>query len=1046
MKLPIPQSYLLPKSMHISIKHISSWMMLTGLLAQTGLLADSKLSFSADIRPLLSKYCVSCHGPDKAKRKADLRLDVAEGAYADLGGYAAIIPGKPEESELYLRIITKEEDDLMPPPDAKNPMSLEEIERLKQWISEGAPYEDHWAFSPPLKKPIPEISNPLWSANPIDAFLFQKLKEAGLEPQTEASKETLVRRAFLTLTGLPPSPADVQTFLKDTSMQAYENLVDRLLQSKKYGEHRARYWLDAARYGDTHGLHLDNERAIWPYRDWVIKAINDNKPFDTFTIEQLAGDLLPNPSIDQLVATGFNRCNVTTSEGGAIPEEFAVRYGIDRINTLSTVWMGVTVGCAQCHDHKFDPFTQKEFYQLFAYYNNLDENAMDGNAFIYPPTVKLTTDEDREQLASFDKKIEQLDRARRLNLASIDYKDPGLESSSNQQRDFVWIEDELPTGAKASDADGGWQFVSGAGYPAYKCIKSHRRSAEGSEQHFFTDAKPTLLIGNGDSLFTYVYLDPIKPPKSIMLQFHTKDWEHRAFWGEDLIPHGKGEGAGHQWLGDLPEPGTWVRLEVPVDRVGLTAGDRLDGWAFSQFDGAVYWDHSGIHTSVPQGEEGFRSFAVWLNFIEQAKDTGLPKDFETIAKKNGDKRSESEISLLRDYFLEHVCSETHFLFSAMHEQKQKMRDAKSKYEQAIPVSLISKELKESRDTFILVRGEYDKHSDKVKPAVPQVLPSIPEGAPNNRLGLATWLVEPTHPLTARVMVNRFWHQHFGTGLVKTAEDFGTQGDLPSHPELLDWLAVEFIDSGWDMKHIHRLIVTSSAFRQSATLSPEAAKTDPANRLLSRGPRYRLDAEVLRDSALFISGLLIEKMGGKGVKPYQPPGLWKAVAYPTSTTANFVRDDGDALYRRSIYTFMKRTSPPPSMATFDAPNRESCTVRRERTNTPLQALTMLNDIQYVEAARCFAERVVEQSQPDIGQRLNFAMQLATGRSLTGEEQSLLQGLYEQHLTTYKNDQDAARALINTGEAPQISDTPPAELASLTMICNLILNLDEVMTLN
>ncbi len=1016
------------------------------ILAKIEMLAESDLSFSADIRPLISKYCVSCHGPDKANRKADLRLDVKEGALADLGGYAAIVPGKPEESEFYLRMVTQDEDDLMPPPDAKNPMSPEDIEILKQWIADGAPYEAHWAFSAPVRKSIPEVADPRWSRNPIDAFLFDKMTDSGLTPQDEAPKETLLRRAFLTLTGLPPSPSDMTRFMNDDSEDAYEKQVDLLLNSKKYGEHRARYWLDAARYGDTHGLHLDNERAIWPYRDWVIKALNENKPFDEFTIEQLAGDLLPNPSLDQLVATGFNRCNVTTSEGGAIPEEFAVRYGVDRINTLTTVWMGVTVGCAQCHDHKFDPFTQKEFYQLFAYYNNLDENAMDGNAFIYPPTVQLTKESDKEKLADFDRKIERIDKAIRLNLASIDYEDPGVGYSTRERKDYVWIEDEIPAGAKASDSDGGWQFVSGAGYPTYEGIKSHRRNATGSEQHFFTEADEELVIGEGDTLFTYVYLDPIKTPKSIMLQFHAKDWEHRAFWGEDLIPHGKGEGAGHQWMGDLPEPGQWIRLEVPVDLVGLSPGDRLDGWAFSQFDGTVYWDHSGIHTNIPQGDEGFDSFAAWLDFIGQVDGKGLPEGLASIAKKNAEKRSGAEIQILRDYFLEHVCSQTSFLFSALQDQKENLRNAKNKYLKSIPVTLVSKELKEPRETFVLVRGEYDKHGDRVNPAVPEVFPPLPEDAPNNRLGLAKWLVDPAHPLTARVMVNRFWHQHFGTGLVTTAEDFGTQGDLPSHPELLDWLAVEFIESGWDMKHIHRLIVTSAAFKQSSAITPKALKVDPGNRLLSRAPRYRLDAEVLRDSALFISGLLVEKMGGKGVKPYQPPGLWKAVAYPTSTTANFKRDDGDALYRRSIYTFIKRTSPPPSMSTFDAPNRESCTVRRERTNTPLQALTMMNDIQYVEAARCFAERVIEQSIPDTNQRLNYAMRLAAGRSLTDNEQSLLNGLYAKHQKTFQADQEAAKALIQTGEAPLISDSDPVELASLTMICNLILNLDEVMTLN
>ncbi|XOV72518.1 MAG: PSD1 and planctomycete cytochrome C domain-containing protein [Verrucomicrobiota bacterium] len=1032
-----------------TIQHlILPWMVLSGWLVPlgAGLAAEKPLSFSSDIRPLISKYCVSCHGPDKAQREADLRLDTREGAYADLGGYAAIVSGKPDESEFYRRLIITDKDDLMPPPDAKNPLSPEDLATFRRWISEGGAYEDHWAFAPPVRTNVPEAGNGKWGKNPIDAFIMEKLNEQGLEPQTEASPETLVRRAYLTLTGLPPSPGEVEAFLKDTSADAYEALVDRLLKSKKYGEHRARFWLDAARYGDTHGLHLDNERAIWPYRDWVVEALNDNMPFDQFTIEQLAGDLLPEPNLDQLVATGFNRCNVTTSEGGAIAQEFAVRYGIDRISTLGTVWMGLTTGCSQCHDHKFDPITQKDFYQLFAFYNNLDENAMDGNAFIYPPTVQLKTDEDRAKLAAFDRQIEQLDKAIKVSLAAVDYQDPGNSKTSLARKDFVWIEDALPAGAKASDADGGWQFVSGTGYPAYSGLKSHRRHAEGSQQHFFTEASSPLLAGEGDTLFTYVYLDALRPPKTIMLQFHTKDWNHRAYWGEDLIEHGKGNGADHQWMGELPQTGSWVRLEVPAKQVGINPGDRIDGWAFSQYDGTVYWDHAGLHTMIPQGEEGFASFALWLEFIGATKGAGLPKDLQELASIASKERTDAELEILKNHFLEHVCTETKFVFDALHAQQDKIRKAKNDYEKSIPQSLVSKELKEPRDTFVLVRGEYDKPSEKVTANVPGVLPSIPQGEPMNRLGLAKWLVDPAHPLTARVTVNRFWQQHFGTGLVKTAEDFGTQGDLPSHPRLLDWLAREFIESGWDMKYMHRLLVTSAAFKQASVLTPEALKKDPDNRLISRGPRYRLDAEVLRDSELAISGLLVDKMGGKGVKPYQPEGLWEAVAYPSSTTAKYVQDSGDALYRRSLYTFIKRTSPPPSMATFDAPNRESCTVRRERTNTPLQALNLMNDIQYVEAARRFAERVMEQSKPDLADRLNYAMQLAASRSLKLDELELLTDLYEKHLSTYQQDEDAAKQLIQTGESPVLWKEPAAELASMTMICNLILNLDEVMTLN
>ena len=1017
------------------------------LSTQTGQTAESH-GFNEVIRPILSRHCLACHGPDAAKRKADLRLDIPSSALQrNSKGQAAILPGDPLASLMVQRMHHPDPEERMPPTETGLELTKEEKESIEAWIREGATYEKHWAFEVPKEIQPPSVVHQSWVRNPIDQFVLNQWMQRELTPHKEAPKAVLFRRASLTLTGLPPDPHTLKAYLENPDENAYEKWVDHLMESPRYGEHRARYWLDAARYGDTHGLHLDNERAIWPYRDWVVKAMNQNKRFDDFTIEQIAGDLLPNPSIDQLVATGFNRCNVSTGEGGAIPEEFAVRYAVDRINTLGTVWMGLTVGCSQCHDHKFDPITQKEYYQLFAFYNQLDENPMDRNALLYPPTIALKTPQHEQQLKALDQRLAAIEKTVRLTLASMDVeKEPGLVSSPTE-RDYVWVDDALPEGAKPSSGDSEWVFVSGAAYPVQAGIKSHRRKASGSSQHFFTEVAPGLRVGPEDTLFSWVYLDPNDPPQSLMLQFYSKDWNHRAYWGKDRIEHGKGgQATGYQHLGDLPPAGQWYRLEVKPGDVGLEPGVRITGWAFTQYGGTVFWDQAGIHTSWPQEGEGFESFDQWFHFIRGTHGASLPDNLQALFGKDTEKPGEGDLALLRDHFLRYESSQSRFIFQALEKEKESLLSEKKAVEQSIPRSMVSRERAEPRDTFMLYRGEYDKPGEKVSADVPAMLPPLGAQAPRNRLGLAQWLVNGKHPLTARVMINRIWQEHFGHGLVRTPEDFGTQGALPTHPQLLDWLAQEWIRSGWDMKHIHRLIVTSATYRQDSGLRQETLKHDPDNRWLSRGPRYRMDAEMIRDSALWIGGLLVETEGGRGVKPYQPAGLWKAVAYPSSSTANFVRDDGDALYRRSLYTFFKRTSPPPGMTLLDAPNREACMVKRERTNTPLQALHLMNDVQYVEAARGFAEWITTQGTGPLEHQVEKAMIRAVARKPDPTETQWLVTQWQDHHKHFQAHPEEATALVTTGEAPRLSAITAPELAAWTMIANLLLNLDEALTLH
>lgn len=1007
------------------------------------------VDFSRDILPLLSDRCFKCHGPDEANREAGLRLDRNESATAKLdSGARAVVPGKSGESEIFHRITSEDPELRMPPADSGKSLNQKEIDLLKQWLDSGAEWSDHWAFKPP-KKQVPPAAVKEWKTNnTIDHFIHAGLKRVGLSPEDRASKETLIRRVTLDLTGLPPMIADVDAFLADESDNAFEKVVDRLLASAKYGEHMARIWLDAARYGDTHGLHLDNERSIWPYRSWVIDSFNRNQPFDQFTIEQLAGDLLPEPTLSQRVATGFNRCNVTTSEGGSIDEEYYVRYAVDRVETTATVWLGLTAGCAACHDHKFDPLTQKEFYQLFSYYFSLTERAMDGNALLPPPAVKVPTPGQESMKTQYTQKLAASRQQIEKLLAEFKYTDPAADVPLGElaEDDYVWIDDSLPAGAlPQGNGPNPFQFVEGPDHPVNTGSKSTTRTGSGGAitQHFFTGATDKLKIGPTTRLFAYCYLDPKNPPQTLQLQFNDGSWDHRASWGADKAFLAGQNDARNRQMGKLPELGKWVRLEVTAEAVGLKPGSELNGWAFTQVDGTVHWDTAGIVTASLSDDQKKSQFA-WEQFQKSGKAPAVPDNIKTLLDVARDKRNDDQKKQLTRYFLQNIHPAAQSMLAEPLKQESALNAQLAELEKEIPSTLVMEDRKEPRQAHVLERGEYTLKRDPVQSAVPEwIAPPVPN-APSNRLGLAKWLVQPQHPLTARVTVNRLWQQFFGIGLVRTSEDFGVQGEQPSNPKLLDWLATDFVNSGWDVKRFLKQIVMSATYQQSSQVNPKNRAVDPENRLLARGPRFRLDAEVIRDQALAVSGLLIENIGGRSVKPYQPAGLWKPVGFGGSNTATFVQDKGEKLYRRSMYTFWKRTSPPPSMATFDAPNRETCAVRRARTNTPLQALVLMNDVQFVEAARRFAERVLIEGGENDDARLLYAFRSVLARQPSADELRSIENLFAEYRSEFAKDPEAATKLLSIGESPRNQLLNPDEVAAWTMITHLLLNLSETVT--
>ncbi|GAB4138837.1 MAG: PSD1 and planctomycete cytochrome C domain-containing protein [Planctomycetaceae bacterium] len=1004
--------------------------------ADAGNAAD-KIVFDRDIRPILSDNCFACHGPDAAQVKAKLRIDLRDSVTKSRDGHAAIVPGKPEKSELVKRIFADDEFTVMPPPETNKKLTEKQKQLLKQWIVQGAEYTGHWSFETPKQPPLPKVKNTAWVRNEIDRFILARLEAKGLNPSKRASRETLIRRVSLDLRGLPPTLQEIESFLKDKSPTAYESMVDRMLASPHFGEKMARIWMDLARYGDTNGYHYDSTRQAWLWRDWVINAYNSNMPFDRFTIEQLAGDLLPNATVQQKVASGFNRNTRYNEEGGADPEEWRVEYAKDRVRTLGQVWLGLTTGCAECHSHKYDPITQKEFYQLYAFFNSLDEPGAQGHRQKYPPFIKVPTPQYNAKITALKSELETIQEQIRSQLVKIQYREPKTlpPAPKNHVADVVWIDDAPPAGAKLA-GNSPWQWVEKGKAPVHSGNRATRRSGTGLTQHYFTNAKNPLVVSKNSKLFAWVWLDPKNPPKAVQLQFNDGNWEHRAIWGRGNA-HGRGKGPQNFRAGKLPAKGKWVRLEVDAKSVGLKPGAKINGWAFTQVGGTVYYDTAGMSQKNVDTRH-LKSLALWEK--RAIHENSIPAEVRAAVKIPSTKRSAQQQKLIRDYYVEHVWQDSRKIFDPLHKQVASVQMKIKKAENDMPFQLVSVELPKPKPAYLLIRGDFRKKGEQVQRKTPAAFPAFPKGKPKNRLGLAHWLVQPNHPLTSRVTVNRYWAQLFGRGIVETIGDFGHLGRYPTHPQLLDWLAVEFVNSGWDRKHILKLMVMSATYQQTSVNDHRHDKIDPANHLLWRAPRFRLPAEEIRDSSLQIAGMLSTKIGGPPVFPYQPKDYYKGKKGGWSWNLS----QGEDRYRRGMYTFWRRTTPYPTFIIFDAPDRSSCTVARPRTNTPLQALATMNDPQFVEASRVLGQRVLTEGPKNLDGRLSFAFRLATARNPNQEELTVLQETYREQLAHYQKNPEAAKKLIQAGTFQRPENLDPIQHATWTAIANALLNLDETIT--
>jgi hypothetical protein len=1002
---------------------------------------DKPLTFNRDIRPILADKCLSCHGQDAKKREADLRMDTFEGATADLGGTRAIVPGDLDQSELWTRVTSDDEDEVMPPPSSHKTLSDDEKALLRRWILEGAAYQKHWAFEPIQKPALPTVAN---ATQPIDAFLLERLQAESLTPQGTADKETLIRRVAFALTGLPPTVAEVDTYLADEAADAYEKMVDRYLASPRYGEEMARHWLDVARYADTHGLHLDNDRQMWAYRDWVVKAFNDNLPFDQFTTWQIAGDLLPNPTTEQLVATGFNRCNVTTSEGGAIDAEFTYRYAVERTTTVAQAWLGLTAGCAVCHDHKYDPLTTREFYSLYAFYNSAADPAMDGNINTTPPFLKLPTPE-QKVTADAARAAEQAAQQWLTSLSAIEsYRDPGLsaDSATGKAIDELLFDDAFPPGSVTRSSSRNainWVLDPATGTGAGRRVIRQAHATDCNDTVEFK-LRPVFVPRDGQ-LTLQVRADAQSMPDSFSLAAHgrqTVTWKRIGDgWGRD----GATEPA--------VQPGIWTSVAIAAADLGLQPGDRLEGITLSQKGGIIDWDVLRLTGQATPGTDPLESLLAWRKALGKNVPPELPGELHRFVQEGPDKQlTPEETTQLQQYYVALIARPFTADLATARGVWEKAREARVVAEESMIGTYIYRDTDQPRESFIMLRGQYDKPGDKVEPVVPDALPTLKAepGKRLNRLDLARWLVSPEHPLAARVTVNRIWQQFFGVGIVKTSYDFGTRGDTPTHPELLDYLASEFMVSGWNVKQFVKSLLMTDAFRRQAFAAPEVLEKDPGNRLYARGPRFRLDAEQVRDNALFVSGLLNAEMGGPGVRPYQPPNIWEPVGYSDSNSRFYLQDHGPSLYRRSLYVYLKRTAPPPFMSNFDGPNREQVCTMRERSNTPLQALQTMNDVQHVEAARALAERTLCEGGSTPAERATYLYRVVLARRPTDDELRIVLANLDQQLALYQTASEEAQKLVDTGESTPRAIAPPAETAAWTMVANLLLNLDETLNRN
>ena len=1055
------------------------------------------VDFNFHVKPILSDRCFACHGPDEEAREADFRLDTEEGAFAALeeGGHA-IVRGKPGQSHLVRRITSEDPDVMMPPPSSNLKLTDREIVILTRWVEQGAEYKAHWSFTPPEDPDVPETENDEWPRTSIDRFVLNRLEEKGWEPAPEASKETLIRRVSFDLTGLPPTPEEVEGFVADSSADAYEKMVDRALASPHYGERMASLWLDLARYADSHGYQDDGMRTMWPWREWVIDAFNENMPYDQFVTWQLAGDLLPNPTREQRLATGFNRNHMQSQEGGIVLEEYRVEYVADRVNTFGKAFLGLTTECARCHDHKYDPIEQSEYYQLFAFFNQVNEVGNIPYSGEASPTVILPSEEAEAKLKPLQAQIDSLEKLIRINhpdydsgfstwLADLDAAPPlepqglvghypldGLEEERDttdegeERTTWRFANEAGPSGSFRGDEDYLPETVEGHAGQALR-MRGNGQLDMGEDRFYFERNEPfslglwvfredstavsAPLMAKSGGLFNgnrgYIVemledgrlmasLNHVGPDNSIAVRTRAPlpigEWAHVA-----LTYDGSSRTAGLR----LYQDGRPMAFDVLVDNLSqsILYNVNYETGEHSSWGGAgnLWIGYMGNNQPYLKSTlvDEFTVFDRRLSPLEVAALSGQADTLSALAQTSAVARTTDQEAALRDYYVTTLDS----LYRQRLDTLTALRGLENEILTAEPDVMVMRDRIEPRPSFVLDRGAYDAPTTPVEPGTPKAIGAFPDSLPQNRLGLAKWLLDPDHPLTARVVVNRAWQQFFGTGLVESLDDFGNQGALPSHPELLDHLATEFVEGGWDVKGLLKQIVMSATYRQSSVADPAKMAEDPSNTLLARGSKGRLPAEMIRDNALAASGLLVRKIGGPSVKPYQPEGLWKELA--TRNVTEYVPDQGDSLYRRGLYTIWKRTSPPPSMISFDAAGRNFCTVERQQTSTPLQSLVLLNDPQYVEAARVLAERTLHQGGPTSDAQIAYAFRLLTSRAPFDEELDLLRDLYAAEQATFEADPEAARDLLAVGEHPRDDQLDPAEAAAMTVVASTIMNFDE-----
>ncbi|QEG01712.1 Planctomycete cytochrome C [Stieleria maiorica] len=976
--------------------------------------ADRPIRFNRDVRAILSDKCFACHGPDAQTVEGGLRLDLPDEATDPSMG--AIVPGSPEESEVVRRILSTDEDEVMPPASSHKSLTEAEREILVRWIAEGAPYEAHWAYEPMREIDGDGVGHS--ATKTIDRVISARLADEGIRPTERADRITLIRRLSFDLTGIPPTAEEVQAFLDDESTDAYADLVDRLLNSPRFGERMAIYWLDLVRYADTVGYHGDQNVSQSPYRDYVINAFNDNMPYDRFVREQIAGDLLPDATLDQQVASGYNRLNQTTEEGGSQAKEYLAIYFADRVRNVSQVFMGATVGCAQCHDHKYDPYTARDFYSLGAFFADLDERGVYG-ARSRPPMIRVPGEKLQAELEAMDREIETMkagiEPLRQSLIADQDQWESTVidRLDDHQEVETFWIDDELSLEARKS---GEWNFVAKDSDPVHRGDRSRKQQSDALTQHLFDGAKKPFVAAKDTRFFCWVYLDPKNPPSAVMLQFNDGNWNHRKVWGSDDIPYGlkKESDAAYRRGGDLPATGQWVRLEATAEEVGLAEGAKVGGMAFTQFGGLVHWDEAGVVTAG-----------------------GIPPQVAEALRIEKDERSDQQQRAISEYYV----AESEQMKAHVERIRQRESERKAKYETA-PETVVSRSVT-PRTIRVLPRGNWmDDSGEVVAPAIPAFLGELEtDDARATRLDLANWLCRDDNPLTARTMVNRLWSLLFGRGICASVDDFGGQGTYPSYPDLLDALAIEFVRSGWDIKHMMRSIVNSQTYQRSSTPTDTLRQQDPYNDLFARQGRFTVDAEVVRDGALAISGLLVESIGGPSAHPYQPAGYYAQLNFPRR---EYAADQGANQYRRGLYTHWQRTFLHPMLKAFDAPSREECTAKRARSNTPLQALVLLNDPTFVEAARVFAERIMREGGSDVDQRLRWAYRSAVSRPAEPRIAEQLAAIFESHLTHYRSNRDQAEQLVAHGDAAIADDLDAAELAAWTSVARVILNLHETIT--